>query len=506
MVGVILYLFSWEWAAATRKVAPGGAFARTVMECCYWFLTLLGGIHFSTAIIEEVEEQTLPLLKMTGASSFTILIGKSLPRLGVALLFLCCATPFLVLALTLGGVLPLGLASAVLGTLCYAVMLSQLGLLSSVLCRNAKQAFLLTSIGWAAIELCHWWYELAYAIFQHLLKDTTAGAIGVGILTGLLSWIPDCSLWNHLSDDLLSFSTATSSIDESWVDWFLRVTAGAVQFHMAAQLVLALIFFLLSWLLFEPLTSRAASRGDGSQTVQKKIETSVRRATWNPVAWKSFVITAGGKRWLWIRLLGVPIIVLGLVIGIGALNNRADLTEVAGFAMILGIPFAIINASRLLGGVFTEEIQGKTLPSLMMLPQSTAITAASMVGGLLPSILAGSFCFVAGLILMIAKEGFVDFDEILLEPFFWHFVSLLLLTLHIGVLLTTHLRYGGMVLAFVLGFMTSCCAVPIVGEVMVTSNEVQRFFVVGIVILLELFFCVLIQRTIVRRLEEIAAK
>ena len=205
MAVVILYLFSMEWVASTRKTAPGGIFAGTVMECCYWFLTMLGGVHFSTAITEEVEEQTLPLLKMTGASSFAILTGKSLPRLGVAVLFLLCAMPFLVLALTLGGVLPLGLASAILGIVCYAVMLSQLGLLCSVVGRNGKQAFMLTAIGWVAFELCHWWHGMIAEFFSFALRGTAVGSLGSTIMVEWLSWVPSCSLFGNLTESLLAF-------------------------------------------------------------------------------------------------------------------------------------------------------------------------------------------------------------------------------------------------------------------------------------------------------------
>jgi hypothetical protein len=135
---VILLLFLQHIATYSLRVGVGGSFAQTVMYCCYASVTLLGGVYFSSAIVEEKEEQTLPLLRLTGASPLAILIGKSGPRLVSVVLLLLVITPFLTLAITLGGVLIRGLLTAMLGLLTYAVMFSQLGLFASVVSRNAQ--------------------------------------------------------------------------------------------------------------------------------------------------------------------------------------------------------------------------------------------------------------------------------------------------------------------------------------------------------------------------------
>lgn len=513
MAGIILYLFSMEWATFARKAAPGGLFANLVMNCCYWFLTMLGGVHFSTAITEEVEEQTLPLLKMTGASSFSILTGKSLPRLGVAVLFLLSAMPFLVLALTLGGVLPLGLASGILGVLCYAVMLSQLGLLSSVVCRNGKQAFMMTALGWAVIELCHWWYALITSLFAFGLRDTEVGRIGSTIMTDWLAWVPSCSLLADFSDSLLTFNTLnTSGADISWFAWLTAVGSAVLKFHMGAHLILAAIFFLISWRLFEPMTSRMASRGD-TTLATTATRASVHRAWDNALAWKAHQFAAGGNLWLFVRLLILPVTIAAFCIALIVLGEDAHPLAIGMAAIWLGIPFLLINASRMLGSVFSDEIHAKTLPSLIMLPQSTYSTAAAMVAGLVPSMLAAAFCLAGGIALFVTAglyetdwNNLEDLWRVIVEPGVWQFLSLLLLTLHIGVYMSTRLRYGGMILAFVLVFMTSCCAMPVMGELIFASNDAARYVVMIVLILAELFFCFVIQKAIVRRLEELAAK
>ena len=52
---------------------------------------------------EEKEEQTLGLLRMTGLSPLSILLGKSTSRLCGALLLLAAQFPFTIFAVTLGG-------------------------------------------------------------------------------------------------------------------------------------------------------------------------------------------------------------------------------------------------------------------------------------------------------------------------------------------------------------------------------------------------------------------
>ena len=66
---------------------------------------------------------------MTGVSTFGLLIGKSVPRLTLSVLFLLVISPFLLLALTVGGVTSSGILLRLFTLLTYSFLLSQLGLL-----------------------------------------------------------------------------------------------------------------------------------------------------------------------------------------------------------------------------------------------------------------------------------------------------------------------------------------------------------------------------------------
>src|SRR6185312_9394696 len=84
--------------------APGLHFFRGIAYLDATFMTLLGVSFFSTAITEEKEEDTLGLMLMAGISPVGILLGKSGSRLIQALLLVTVQYPFMLLAITLGGV------------------------------------------------------------------------------------------------------------------------------------------------------------------------------------------------------------------------------------------------------------------------------------------------------------------------------------------------------------------------------------------------------------------
>lgn len=136
LAGMVLFMFILQLTASSRFGAAGSRFATSIVMAFYWFLTILGLLYYSVAITEEKEEDTLPLLRMTGVSNFALLTGKSIPRLAIAALFLLVVSPFLVLSMTMGGVVAEQLVACLLGLLCYSFLLSQLGLLASTVAQG----------------------------------------------------------------------------------------------------------------------------------------------------------------------------------------------------------------------------------------------------------------------------------------------------------------------------------------------------------------------------------
>ncbi len=70
LVLAVMFFFTLQLSTASLFGAAGARFVDMILTCCYWFLTLVGGLYFSVCITEEKEEDTLPLLRMTGVSNF----------------------------------------------------------------------------------------------------------------------------------------------------------------------------------------------------------------------------------------------------------------------------------------------------------------------------------------------------------------------------------------------------------------------------------------------------
>ncbi|HEY2082791.1 MAG TPA: hypothetical protein VGI88_08390, partial [Verrucomicrobiae bacterium] len=84
--------------------APGLRFLQEMVWVNLIFITLAGLSYFASAITEEKEEMMLGLLRMTNLNPIAILLGKSTSRLIGAFLLLLVQVPFILLAVTLGGV------------------------------------------------------------------------------------------------------------------------------------------------------------------------------------------------------------------------------------------------------------------------------------------------------------------------------------------------------------------------------------------------------------------
>ena len=496
LAAMVLYLFFMQFYFMANRSGAGAAFAGSVVKCCYWFLTIVGGVHFSGAIVEEKEEGTFALLRMTGASSFSILAGKSLPRLAVAILFLFVIAPFLMLSITLGGVLPYGLISSILSILCYAVMLSQLGLLASVVSRTTKQAFALSSLLWGLFELGHWWAALASGLGQAIYGGSSMAIAWRDMFGELSVWLSQRSLVNNLSAGLLAFSPSDL--------WHANMT-----FH----LFIAIIFFALSWWLFEPCTARALTGADrdSPRAAMLKKRVSVSRVWPNAVMWKSWYYVSGGRTWMLMRILVAPLVIFGCAATFAcAVEWGVELQVAFGISIFASGCFFLINSARLFGGLVSNEIHEKTLASLVMLPQKTSSTLGSMLIGIVPAALAGGFGFALFTFLTMLTSGASadNLARFLAEPWCWHFVSWIAVTLHFGLLLTTYVRHGGMLLAVAVLWVALPMFLGISMSLIVFgfgAVEIIRYLMPLFLIGLEVALCVSAFWATVRRLDKLAS-
>ncbi|APZ94683.1 hypothetical protein [Fuerstiella marisgermanici] len=518
MASVILILFAANVVSYSVRAGAGSQFASKVMNCCYWFVTLLGGIYFSTAIVEEKEEQTLPLLKMTGASSFTILLGKSGPRLVSVLLLLLVVAPFLMLAATLGGVLQQGILTAFLGIFIYSIMLCQLGLLASVLSSDSQRAFSKMLLAWLMIELAAWWswllamgtqyggnFKNTEAAQQYLsttiMNKDTIGRLAMSWLHMQFQWLYEVStprtLFDNLSMYLFSFRTM-----EFW------------QPQMTFHLILAIVFFACSWALFEPCTAQAVGEGPDSGKKVTRRQRKSKRAWRQALVWKSWQHITGGHLWFWMRLVGMPAIITAVIlISAWAIDEPVEEEVLAGILMFSGVVIFIANFATLLGRVFNNEIHQQTLPSLLMLPKSRNALCGQMVLGLAPAILASAACFVCGFTLMVRATMHLSnggMMNVFREPWFYNVFFWIAATMYFGLYLSIRLRYGGMLLA-ILAMWVVGPTIVISGLTVLSiglSGSAMRDFFENVLpvflAMLEVVFCAWMHFTIIRSLNSVA--
>lgn len=523
LASAIMVLFAMEAYQATSRTGAGGLFAVTVLQCCYWFLSLVGGIYFSTAIVEEKEEQTLPLLRMTGASTLAIISGKSLPRLVVAVLFLLVVAPFLLLSVTLGGVLTDGLVAAVLGILCYSVFLSQIGLFSSVVCQTAPRAFTFTLLLWGLFEFSHLLCvlvaaaakgmadvpygvdEFAYFHETGVTSENWLTMMLLGVFvhgSSLSEWLASRNLMFNLNSYLTSFSVA------EW--WRPQMT-----FH----LILSGCFFCFSWVCFEPFTRASVGGGILAGPTRRKSKRRSGTRVWNnALVWKSWHYLTGRWTWLVIRLVGLPILVMGIVTAFAwgfdmGLNDQ----DYALNLTIWGIVLFLITLASLFGRVFNQEIHGNTLTSLLMLPQRRPILLWSLVAGLLPALAATSVCALLGLGWLAATQHdfWSDLFDLMIEPWFYQMFTWVLVTIHLGVLLSVYVRYGGMLLSVALlwfgcpmlfGACMGMMAMSMRGGPGRAMEDFMEYVVPVCLMFFEVILCVVIQFQICRRIEALGGK
>ena len=519
LAALTLLLFFGRLASYSMSAGVGGMFASSVMTCCYWFVTLLGGIYFSAAIVEEKEEQTLPLLKMTGASPVAILLGKSGPRLVSVLLLLLVVTPFLLLAITLGGVLPRGLLSATLGILTYSVMFCQLALLASVVSRSFPGAFSKTIITWLVLEFLPFWSWAGSEFALYLSRFGSSAAAEsylktTGSVFGVYEWSQFTLAWLHenlqwfegWTDDLVLFGNLSMYMAE-----FGNV--GLWEPQMTAHLILAVVFFCLSWLLFEPCTSRVVADGVDSPRKLSRRTRPPRRAGSRALAWKSWRYSAGGWLGLTIRLIGAPLLVCGFVFG-SAVGIDVSLSPwvLASTLVISGILVFVGSAAILLNRIFNTEIRDRTLSLLLMLPVSRNLLCSRMMLGVLPSIAASISCLSFGLLLFIYLEPKTvhGIGEALQTAWFYQMLLMGLTTVYFGLYLSMRLRYGGMLLAIICVWMIGPM---VIASFLAIASFVFRGPVIGaftasglpiMLMLIEIFFSLWMHKLIIQGLDSVA--
>ncbi len=130
--------------------SPGLMAFRWAVWCDALLISAASIMVFASVIAAERENGTLGLLRMTGTSPLSLLLGQGVSGLVIGLFILAVQLPLIVLTITLGGVLWNQVLAAFLALGAHLVLCAGIGLLASTLAkRSGTAAFytLLTQFG-----------------------------------------------------------------------------------------------------------------------------------------------------------------------------------------------------------------------------------------------------------------------------------------------------------------------------------------------------------------------
>ena len=131
----------------------GGAFIQSLIALDLVLILVAGSSYFGSVITEEKEQGTLGLLKLAGFSNAGLMFGKSTARILTALIIFLIQLPFAFLAIVLGGTSVTQIVAAYLTLAAFLVLLGNVGLFLSVVCRRNSTATALTFLtGVMALE------------------------------------------------------------------------------------------------------------------------------------------------------------------------------------------------------------------------------------------------------------------------------------------------------------------------------------------------------------------
>lgn len=472
--------------------APGLYFLEWMVWINVVLISLAGMGYFASAITEEKEEMTLGLLRMTDLNPIAILLGKSTCRLVGALLLLLVQVPFVLLAVTLGGVGVLQIAAAYSALLAYMFFICNFALLFSVVLRN-------TAIAGGFILLF-----LVLFFFGHFwclgIEHSIAFSYGVNLNTGIWPTVTNViSLWRE--------ATPSERLTEVFRTGF---TGPVVGFQVVSNLVMGVFFFLLSWVVFDWCTRQEKDAATGRRWLlgrtTRPSRIPPRLIGSRAITWKDFTFIGGGRAGVLLKF-GVLVLLVGLCNFLNYQSNSVLTRKFEGVVLIwcslitTGI-WLSLEASR----IFKEEVKGKTLSSLVMLPFSVHELAYRKAAGALASTLPLLSGVVLGFIL--APDQVADFlNGLMKEPMecgmCFLMVSMFILFLHLTAFLSLVVKWGALPLAaaiqFVAGFFVMW--VSVIFSMLAKFDGIVFFIAFGYLVV-----AAFLHRGIGYRLERMAAE
>jgi hypothetical protein len=399
--------------------ATGLSMFSSITALNIFFITILGISMFSTVITEEKEVNALNLLLMTGITPFALIFSKSFSKLLIGSMFLLVQVPFTFLAVTLGGISLTQIVAVYVSLFAYTFLICYISLFASVISRTS--------------------FEAAFVAFLFFL---------------VILFIP----WGFI--DVTPIKSVSSILTNTY-------SGGVIGRQFLSDIVLGLCFFVASLALFNYCSRRQAVRGEGHSLFGRRCGGSgvfkVGRC-WNDcVTWKDFHFFSGGAKGLVFRSL-LLIITIAILDGVHYFDTGTFVfMHFIDFVFFTSSAFLVIDLISFAAKVFRSEINGKTLPVLMVLPHSVKRIFYMKVLSHIPALIPYCVCLVCCSIIYIDKL----FDSQFMSVFI-SFVFIFILYLHLVIFFSLYFRYGAFAIALVvLAIVGSCLIVPVMYGVVI---------------------------------------
>jgi len=370
--------------------ARGLTFFRSVVLVDFFFITLAGLAHFASAIAEEKEERTLGLLRMTSLSPLAMLLGKSTARTVTVLTLLLAQFPFTAVAVGLGGVSLRQVIAAYCALLAYVVLYSNMALFWSVVFPRVGSAAAMTAATLAFFFITPLAGASILSMAAELDLVRGAGWLATALAGGL---------------DLMARAACYHQLGRIMDSGF---DGTAVGFQVLTNVGLGVVFFLLSWAVFDFFTREARdptpTRGLVPRSSSRFSWLAAGRSWDRALAWKDFNFVAGGKAamvlksWALLLLVGVT----ASACASAGLDPRDMFGRVVMLICLISIGVELTAYAFL---VFQEEAKWRTLPGLAALPMPITRIAYCKVAGCLLHLAPSVALFLVGACL--APDRFV---------------------------------------------------------------------------------------------------
>ena len=443
LVVVLVIICMGAYRNLFMATAGGLRMFTLVMWVNFLFISVAAIGYFSTSITEEKEEDTLGLLRMAGIGPMSLLLGKSISRLWLALVLLAIQFPFALLSVTLGGVTLRQVAACYLALGVYTYFLSGLATLCSVTNSRSMRAVVYMVVA------------TVFVFFLPNICDLITDTATRYCPTSIADKVDTVMMWfRQISMSTRLMNVMSTTFDDPLFDSHFRVSATA-----------GTALYALAWLLFDFFAYRqiAVSDGQTKRRFLKSLGLTAGRAWPGGIVWKDFNFGTGGVRAWLMRLT----LVIATTTGFGWLAyesnpNWFDMDDIAQILFSSSLFFIVIELMVHSVRFLSAEQNQKTLAVLAMTPSSGGKILLSKLCGLLLGITPFAFAFLTSLYLKPEYLGdFMAEATKYPETLFGmvYFVLLFVVFFHLNAFLATYVKWAAAPMSFGILFAFSMCCV-----------------------------------------------